>query len=263
MKPVRDFYDSHAAYEWERLLRHRMEFALTVRMLEDGLPQPPARILDVGGGPGRYSIELARRGYGVTLFDLSAECLAFAQQKAQEAGVALEGYVHGNALDLSALPDAGFDAVLLMGPMYHLLAASEREQALQEARRVLKPGGLLGVSFISRFARLVTQTPAWLLEHRELIRQELQTGLRQDVDGGFTDAYIAHPAEVAPLLAENGFHFAGVIAAEGIRCELADPEPPLSPAEWQAWVELNYQVAREPSVHGAAVHLFALAHRAE
>jgi len=55
--------------------RHRTEFAVTMRALADHLPPPPARVLDCGGGPGRYAIELARQGYEVTLFDLSAGCL--------------------------------------------------------------------------------------------------------------------------------------------------------------------------------------------
>jgi len=66
-----------------------------LRALQEHLPAPPARVLDCGGGPGRYSIELARRGYGVTLFDLSPECLRLAQSKAQEAGVHLEGFEQG------------------------------------------------------------------------------------------------------------------------------------------------------------------------
>jgi S-adenosylmethionine-dependent methyltransferase len=259
--PVQGFYDANARYEWERLQRHPMEFALTMRMLADGLPAAPARVLDVGGGPGRYAVELARQGYQVTLLDLSAGCLAFARAKAAESGVSLEATVHGNALDLSALPEAGFDAVLLMGPMYHLLEAADRERCLHEARRVLKPGGILGVSFINRYGHFFTQGPAGLVAHTEALMAEWQTGLRRDRGGGFTDAYCTHPAEVAPLLEANGFRYAAMVCTEGPRCELQAPDPPLAPAAWRTWVELNYQVARDPVVHGAAVHLFALAYR--
>jgi hypothetical protein len=48
---VRAYYDRNTAVEWERLERHRTEFAVTLRALRHNLPPPPAAILDVGGGP--------------------------------------------------------------------------------------------------------------------------------------------------------------------------------------------------------------------
>ena len=90
-------------------------------------------MLDVGGGPGRYAIELARRGYRVVLFDLSRVCLKIAREKAHEAGVELTGYEHGDAWDLTRFRDGSFDAVLLLGPLYHLLAEEECRRAIREA----------------------------------------------------------------------------------------------------------------------------------
>ena len=111
----------------------------------DGIPATaPARILDCGGGPGRYAIELARPGYQVTLFDLSEGCLELAQRKAEEAGVGLEGVVQGSALDLSCFPDETFDVVLNLGPFYHLLESEERLRALKECKRVLEVAAFAG-----------------------------------------------------------------------------------------------------------------------
>lgn len=121
MDKIEQFYDDAAPREWERLERHRMEFAITRRALADHLPPPPATILDIGGGPGRYAIALAQQGYTVTLLDLSQVQLDWARGKAVEASVELADYVHGNALDLGRFPAASFDAALLMGPLYHLL----------------------------------------------------------------------------------------------------------------------------------------------
>jgi len=95
---------------------------------------------------------LAERGYPVTLVDLSNGNLALANQKAAEAGVELEAFVHANALDLTAFPKASFDAALLMGPLYHLHQLEERRTALQQASRLLKLGGLIFAAFITRFA---------------------------------------------------------------------------------------------------------------
>ena len=138
------FYDQDPQHEWERMERHRTEFAVTLRALQEYLPPPPAAILDCGGGPGRYAIELARRGYAVILFDLSEGNLALARQKAEEAGVTLAGYEHGSALDLVRFADQTFDAVLLLGPLYHLVEEAERcWQPLQ--RRRGSSGGRLAV----------------------------------------------------------------------------------------------------------------------
>ncbi len=149
---VQALYDSTSEREWQRIDRHRTEFAVTLRTLAEHLPPPPARILDCGGGPGRYAIELARQGYEVTLFDLSAGNLALAHAKADEAGVSFTAIAQGTATDLSRYGDASFDVVLLMGPLYHLLEEHERFSAVAEVRRVVRPGGLVFAAFITRYA---------------------------------------------------------------------------------------------------------------
>ncbi len=156
--PVERYYDAGAQGEWERQDRNRTEFAVTWRALDDYLPKPPAAVLDVGGGPGRYSVGLARRGYAVTLFDLARNNLDFAQAKAAEAGAALAGCVQGNALDMSRFADASFDAVLLMGPLYHLLELDQRRTAVREACRVLKPGGVI----LHRSSPAMRRCATWL-----------------------------------------------------------------------------------------------------
>jgi S-adenosylmethionine-dependent methyltransferase len=104
MKTVERYYNTDPVTEWERRDRHPTEFAVTFRILDEYLPLPPARILDDGGGPGRYSIILTQRGYDVTLLDLSAGNLALAAEKAAEAGVQLAGMRQADALDLSLSP---------------------------------------------------------------------------------------------------------------------------------------------------------------
>lgn len=97
-------------------------------------------ILDIGGGPGRYTIELAKRGYEMILFDISSECLRFAEEKIQEEGVEdrVKRIVEGTATDLSAFQDNQFDAVLLMGPLYHLIEKEDQVKTIKETIRVSK-----------------------------------------------------------------------------------------------------------------------------
>ncbi len=266
VKYIERLYDGQPQREWERAERHRTEFAVTLRALDEHLPPPPARVLDCGGGPGRYAIELARRGYEVTLFDLSSECLHMAGEKAREAGVTLAAYEHGSAIDLSRFPDQSFDAVLMMGPLYHLLEEAERLRTLVEAHRVLKPGGSLLAAFITRYAPIryvAAHEPAYLVEQPELLEMMLSTGRlppRGEQGSAFV-AYFAHPTEVVPLCQRAGFEVHTVLGVEGVVSMIEDGVNALSGAAWEAWVDLNHRLAEDATLHGGVEHLLVVAHR--
>ncbi len=215
-------------------------------------------MLDVGGGPGRYAITLAEQGYEVSLLDLSENGLAWARDRALEAGVTLKATARGNAVDLSAFDGQSFDIVLLMGPLYHLVTEEDRTIALEEATRVLKPGGVLCASFITRYAPLrdaAKRQPAWILEHADEVERLLSTGVLYDSGGLFTDAYFANQTEVRPLIEPYGFETLDLIAAEGIVGWIEEGVNAASGELWDAWVRLNYRLGKDPSVHGVASHL--------
>jgi ubiquinone/menaquinone biosynthesis C-methylase UbiE len=258
------YYDQQTEAEWERLERHRTEFAVTMRALSEHLPPSPARVLDCGGGPGRYAIELARRGYQVTLFDLSPACLGLAEKKATEAGLALAGYEQGTATDLSRFSDQSFDAVLLLGPLYHLLGEEDRHQALAEVRRVLKPAGLLFAAFISRYAvprYAALYDPTWPLEQQERLEVLLATGRLPPRGGGELEflAHFDHPSQVGPLVQSEGFEVQAILGVEGLVDRIETEVNALSGQAWEAWVDLNYRVAPDPTIHGCTAHLLVIA----
>lgn len=263
---VERLYDRQPQQEWERLERHRTEFAVTMRGLAEHLPPPPARVLDCGGGPGRYAIALARQGYDVTLFDLSSACLRLAAEKASEAGVAVTAYEQGTATDLSRYPDTTFDAVLSMGPLYHLLEETERLRALAEAQRVLKPSGVLFAAFISRYAPIryvAAHEPEWPLEHPELLEMVLGTGRLppRGEAGSMFAAHFAHPSEIIPLCRRAGFEVLTVLGVEGMVSMVEDKVNTLSGEAWETWVDLNHRLAEDPTLHSGVEHLLAVAHK--
>lgn len=265
MAKVEQFYDSNVQREWDRLGRHKTEFAITMRALSEYLPRPPARIVDIGGGPGRYSIALAQMGYDVTLVDLSAMELDLAGGKAAEAGVRLAGYVHANALDLIDLPGQPYDAALLMGPLYHLLDLQERRTAVAQAKSVLRPGALLFAAFITRYAGIrwsARYLPSWIIERADDVERLLDTGINMPpAEGGFTDSYFAHPSEIKPLMEEGGFRTLDLLACEGVISMIEDEINLLEGEDWSAWVDMNYRLCRDPSIHGAAEHLLYVGSR--
>src|SRR5206468_8904059 len=113
-----------------------------MELLDRLLPRPPARLLDVGGGPGTHAAPLARRGYRVHLVDPVPLHVGQARQAAGADPAAGFTAALGDARALPT-PDESQDAVMLFGPLYHLTEAAHRQQALGEAWRVLRPGGRL------------------------------------------------------------------------------------------------------------------------
>lgn len=145
---VKSYYDNAPEAEWKRLEGFRFEFEITSRMMARFV-KPGARILDIGGGPGRYSLHFASLGHEATLVDLSPGNVAFARQKAAELGLSIETHAC-DARDLSSLPlGKDYDCVLVMGPLYHLFDEAERAKVISQAKAHLKKDGVLFASFIT------------------------------------------------------------------------------------------------------------------
>jgi ubiquinone/menaquinone biosynthesis C-methylase UbiE len=195
----------------------------------------------------------------VTLLDLSQANLNFARQKSSESKNFIHQYIHGNALNLPFSASTYFDAVLLLGPLYHLLMEAERKLAVREAMRVLRPGGIIFVAFITRYAAfrdLAKNSPLTLSEKRTEWEDILRTGIYHVGQGvGFTDAYFAHPTEIRPLMEEAGFETLDLIGCEGVVAGHEEQINHLTGEAWQEWVDFNYRLGKEPSLYGAADHL--------
>jgi S-adenosylmethionine-dependent methyltransferase len=258
IRDIAEFYNSNLNLEHGRLGRHQLEYDLTWRYLQDYLPAQGA-ILEVGAATGRYTVELARRGYQVTAVDLSAALLEQCRQNLAEAGVADRvRFVVADARDLGAITERHFDAILLMGPLYHLIAAADRKLALQEVADRLRVGGVIFSAFLSRFGGMgdfIKRIPHWI-EDQTHVRSFLENGRRPDSypRGGFR-GYFAYASELAPLHEMMGFETVVVAGVEpGIS---ADDESynELPPTQRRLWLDLLYEISTEPSILGASRHL--------
>ncbi len=219
MDIVRDHYDVNPLKEWNRLQKfHPYEKYITVRMM-DRYIKPNSTILDIGGGPGHYSVHYARQGHQVTLFDLSGENVRFAKKKARQYGTKINA-MQGNALDLSVFPDNSFDVVFLMGPLYHLLEEKNRVRALEEATRVLKPGGFLFSSFILMFGGVIfglRELPETIIAEKEAPYYEVAARGESLSFEAFTYAYLTTVPDAKKLLASiKGLRTETVFGQESI-----------------------------------------------
>jgi S-adenosylmethionine-dependent methyltransferase len=129
---IKNHYDSNPQREWMRLDQYKIEFAVTLANIKKYLNQG-SKILDVGGGPGRYSFELAKSGHLVWLNDLSHGNIELANKKENELGIKLQDARQMDATDLSFYSDATFDCVLNMGPIYHSQNKSIRQKIISES----------------------------------------------------------------------------------------------------------------------------------
>ena len=141
MEPqLNQFYENYD--EDGRLLSRagNVEFTTTMHFIERYL-QPGMRVLEVGAATGRYSHTLARMGYRVDAVELVEHNIEIFNDLTQPGEhVTIR---QGNAVDLSAFADNTFDLTLILGPMYHLFEEADRRQALREAVRVTKTGGVI------------------------------------------------------------------------------------------------------------------------
>jgi ubiquinone/menaquinone biosynthesis C-methylase UbiE len=242
----------------------RLELIRTQELLERHLPPPPAAVLDVGGGPGAYALWLAERGYRTHLLD---PVQLHVEQAREAAGGALASAEVGDA---RALPfaDGSADAVLLLGPLYHLTEAADRRQALTEARRVLRPGGLVAVAAISRYASTIDgllkgfmSDPAF----ERMVEGALRDGRHENPErrpGWFTTAYFHLPDELEDEVRAAGFEVEALVGIEGPGEWLTDVDAWLDdPERRDVLLRAIRRVETERQLLGASPHLLAVGRR--
>jgi len=234
-----------------------VELLRTKVLLHRHLPKN-ADVLDVGGASGVYATWLAEEGHRVRLVDPVPRHVASAREKGLDA-------VEGDARGL-AEPDASRDAVLLLGPLYHLLDRADRLRALAEAGRVSR--GLVIAAVISRWASMYEGMLRGLVDEpgfTPMLREDLTTGVRRGTQHhpfGFTTCYFHRPEEITGEVTDAGLTLVDLLPVEGMAHWIPDVADRLADPDKRALLlELIERTEREPAIVGATAHLLVIARR--
>jgi SAM-dependent methyltransferase len=239
-----------------------LELLRTEVLLDRLLPAPPARVLDVGGASGVYASWLSERGYQVHLID---PVPLHREQAMAEGRFTVAA---GDARSLEE-DDSSYDAVLLLGPLYHLTERADRIRALSEARRVTRPDGVVAAAVISRYASTFDGFFRGFIDQpgfTAIMTEDLKTGQHRNLaahPGFFTTAYLHDRAGIADEIANSGLHLTDLLPIEGplhwapgIGDRLADP------GERQLILDTLAAMEHDPAIAGATAHLLAVGRHA-
>lgn len=257
--------------EWGRLdsAEGQLEYERSLALLDRHLTSP-SRMLDLGGGPGRYSAALASRGHRVVLADLSPSVLETARQKLRQLGLDgnLESIDEVNALNLNRYSDSSFDAVVAFGPFYHLVAESERRQAAREILRVVRPGGLVFAAFIPRISGLIGLFERAAARPGQVTAKTLRAAAKTGVfhnssPQGFQEGYYAQPRGIDRLLTTAGFEVVDCVSLRGIADGLTKALQDMDDDVRREALMLVDEWSREPAVIATGGHAVVIARRPE
>lgn len=243
----------------------QIERVRTEELILRHLPSAPATVFDIGGGAGAYALWLAARGYAVHLIDPVPKHVEQAQAASiKEIEFPLASAEIGDARQLS-FADNSADAVLLLGPLYHLVEREDRLQALREAHRVVRPGGVVWGAGISRFASFFDSLSTGFFSDpvfAPILARDLVEGQHRNPTDNpiyFTDAYFHRPGELSREFLAAGFEVMSVVAIEGPGWLARDFDQLWNdPAQRERLLDCVRKVEREPSILGASAHIMCI-----
>jgi len=263
LKKIDKYYSSAVEDEWKRLVKdsfHQLELNTTLRFLNKHLPKK-GLILDAGGGPGRYTVELAKKGYQLVLLDITPQLLKKAERNIKKHGIKknVKEVVKGSITDLSKFPDESFDAVLCLGgPLSHVEGEENRKKAVIELVRVAKKGAPVFISVIGRLGVLIKMLKYWpdelaLTEHFEKLWKDGDDDMWQK-------EYYCHfflPNELIKIVEYAGVKVIETVGLEGLAHFKEDTEnvSKYFPKAWENWLAMHDKLSTDPSVFATSDHM--------
>ncbi|WP_238886885.1 class I SAM-dependent methyltransferase [Clostridium sp. YIM B02551] len=237
--------------EDKRLTRRhgQVEYITSMKYIHEYLENyENAKILDVGAGTGRYSVELANEGYDVTAVELVKHNLGVLKSK----GSTVKAY-QGTALDLSRFKENTFDMTLVFGPMYHLYTFEDKVKALQEAKRVTKLGGVILVAYCMNEYSVLTYG---FKENN--IRASIENGKLSDdfhVISKPEDLYdYVRLDDINKIVDEAGLKRIKIIAADGPANYMRPTLNAMDEEAYKLFIKYHLSTCERPDLLGASAH---------
>ncbi|CAG0935810.1 Glycine/sarcosine N-methyltransferase [Thermoflexales bacterium] len=265
---VKNYYTGYVRKEWRRLIKdayHRLEFETTLHFIKQHFPKN-GLLLDAGGGPGRYTVALASRGYDMVMLDMTPANVAFAKRQIKRSDVQdrVKDVIEGSIVDLSCFDDNTFDGVICLGgPLSHVIDKRRRDKAIRELVRVAKPGAPIAVSVMSRLSVLVVELTLFPQEVEMPHYQKLlNTG---DYRGqyGFTACHFFLPEELRAAFDDKGVQVLELVGLEGISSSHRKELNRIARNEkqWKIWQATHLKTCTHPAVVGTSEHMLLLARK--
>jgi SAM-dependent methyltransferase len=266
-KLVKKYYAEYGIKEWRRLVKdpyHRLEFNTTMHFLKKYLPKK-GLILDAGGGPGRYTIELAKLGYDVVLLDLTPELLEIAKRRIKKEKVQnkVKQISQGSIDDLSMFENNAFDAVICLGgALSHIVNKNQREKAIDELIRVTKKNAPIFISVIGRLAALVGELIRFPeeIENKKVFQRVRDTG---DYHGGygFAPCHFYLPDDLRESFEKRKIRILEMVGLEGLSTGHPKETNRLFkkyPKAWKIWWETHLKTCTHPTIVGISGHFMII-----
>jgi S-adenosylmethionine-dependent methyltransferase len=224
--PVANDFDANAEQSLARidLPLRRIEFFSTMHLIERYFGAP-ARTCDIGGGTGRYTIELARRGFSTTLVDMSARALGLATAALRRNGLKADRVMLADARELAGIQSRSFDSALLLGPLHHMADVSGRARALGELFRILRPGGTAIVGYLNAWGLLRTalvEFPDWYRERSTFTALLDGQPARAGPLAALPDGHWTTPPAALEEVRHAGFEVVSYAGTESFAAGMAD-----------------------------------------
>ena len=219
-KNIEAFYNASSEEDRLSIGLGPLEFERNKELIARYLPGDESKIVDVGGGTGKYSEWLANLGHRVVMVDPVLKHVKIAQKRASKMRHRFM-VQQGEARDLE-IPDEFADLVILHGPLYHLQTQHERLQAIREARRITKPGGIiLGFAIGYTASTMVALMQGILHEEGvlDMCLSELSSGRHyapETIPGILPEAYYHRPEELRLEFETAGLRVLALHAVEGV-----------------------------------------------
>lgn len=250
---IEEYYES--INEDNRLVRsnsHKLEFITTTHILDQYINKD-SYILDVGAGTGRYSLYYASKGVSVSALDLMPKHIDLLNLKSKELNVSNLFCDVGDACDLFRYQDQSFDAVLCLGPLYHLRDELDRDQCISECLRVLKPNGVLALAYINKYTDYVLK---FIRDKAILYKKPIEKFINNETL--FNDDrdcfYFTSPTEIEEYMKKFNITKLDNVGTNGIGMLINEEINKLDENEFNLWLEYHFRTFRDPSLLGYSLH---------